>query len=98
MSAKLVEIARRSAWLFLMGAALLLLSVILYFIHYLIFHDPHHIFIYLLGDLAFMPIEVLLVTLIVDRLLGAREKRATMEKMNMVIGCLLYTSPSPRDS
>jgi len=81
-----METARRSGWLFLLGAALLLLSAILYFIHYLIFRDPHHIYIYLLGDLAFMPIEVLLLTLIVDRMLGAREKRATMEKMNMVIG------------
>ncbi len=83
---RLAEAARRSAWLLLLGAALLLLSVALYFIHYLVFRDAHHIFIYLLGDLAFMPIEVLLVTLIVDRLLGAREKRQTMEKMNMVIG------------
>ena len=30
--------------------------------------------------------EVLLVTLIVDRMLGMREKHAVMEKMNMVIG------------
>ncbi len=58
----------------------------LYLIHYAIFRDPHHIFIYLLGDIAFMPIEVLLVAIIVHRVLEAREKRTRMEKLNMVIG------------
>ena len=39
-----------------------------------------------LGDIAFIFIEVLLVTLIIHRLLGEREKRARLEKLNMVIG------------
>jgi hypothetical protein len=60
--------------------------VILYLIHYAIFRDPHHIFIYMLGDIAFLPVEVLLVTLIVHRVLDMREKRNRMEKLNMVIG------------
>jgi len=62
------------------------LTVILYLIHYAIFRDAHHIFIYMLGDIAFLPIEVLLVTLIVHRVLDMREKRNRMEKLNMVIG------------
>jgi len=40
----------------------------------------------MVGDIAFVPIEVLLVTLIIHRLLGEREKRARLEKLNMVIG------------
>jgi hypothetical protein len=39
-----------------------------------------------LGDIAFIPIEVLLVTLIINGLLSQREKRSRLEKMNMVIG------------
>ena len=62
------------------------LSVVFYFLHYSIFRDSHHIFIYLLGDIAFVPIEVLLVTLIIHRLLSMREKRALLEKLNMIIG------------
>ena len=73
-------------WQILLGLILVLLSAILYFIHFLIFKDAQHIFIYLLGDLAFLPIEVLLVTLIIDRVLSVREKRAMLEKLNMVIG------------
>ncbi|MBU1027216.1 MAG: hypothetical protein KKA31_05735 [Candidatus Margulisbacteria bacterium] len=73
-------------WQILLGLALILASVGLYFLHYVIFHDAHHIFIYLVGDLAFLPIEVLLVTIIVHELLGYREKRSRLEKLNMVIG------------
>ena len=65
---------------------MILLSVVIYIAHYVIFWDPHHIFIYMVGDLAFLPIEVLLVTLIIHRMLEFREKRALMMKLNMVIG------------
>jgi hypothetical protein len=73
-------------WQILLAGFLLSLSAVFYFIHYLIFHDAHHIFIYLVGDIAFVPIEVLLVTVIIHQLLSAREKNARMEKLNMVIG------------
>jgi hypothetical protein len=53
---------------------------------FFIFRDSNHIFIYLLGDIGFLPIEVLLVTLIIDRVLSVREKRAMLDKLNMVIG------------
>jgi len=73
-------------WQVLLGLALIVLSAFVYFIHYLIFHDVHHIFLYLVGDIAFVFIEVLLVTLIIHKLLTEREKRTMLEKMNMVIG------------
>jgi hypothetical protein len=59
---------------------------VLYLLHFVLFHDAHHIFIYLLGDIAFVPIEVLLVTLIIHRVLSIREKRSLLQKLNMVIG------------
>jgi len=40
----------------------------------------------LLGDLAFLPISVLFVTLVVDQLMAKQEKRAMFRKLNMVIG------------
>lgn len=73
-------------WQIIFGISLVLLSALIYFIHYLNFRDSHHIFIYLLGDIAFVPIEVLLVTLIIHRLLKKREKSIMLEKMNMLIG------------
>ena len=65
---------------------LILLSTLLYCLHFQIFGDAHHIFIYMLGDVAFVPIEVLLVTVIIHQLLAAREKQSLLKKMNMVIG------------
>lgn len=62
-------------WYILAGLLLLALSSSLYFAHYIIFRDAHHIFLYLLGDVAFLPVEVLLVTMIIHRLLDEREKQ-----------------------
>jgi len=76
----------RFNWQILLGFSLLALSAIFYFIHYAIFRDTHHIFLYLIGDIAFVFIEVLLVTFIIHQLLSKREKRAMLKKLNMVIG------------
>ncbi len=76
----------RLSWQTLLMLSLLVLSAIFYFTHFLLFGDPHHIFIFLVGDIAFVPIEVLLVTLIIHRVLSEREKKALLEKLNMLIG------------
>lgn len=61
-------------------------SALTYTIHYFIFHDSHHIFIYMIGDFGFLFIDVLLVVLFIERILSRREKQAMMNKLNMVIG------------
>jgi hypothetical protein len=73
-------------WQVSLAVMLILLSTLIYCVHFQIFGNAHHIFIYLLGDVAFVPIEVLLVTVIIHQLLDAREKQALLKKMNMVIG------------
>ena len=73
-------------WQFFLGIFLISLSAFIYYIHYVIFRDAHHIFIYLIGDIAFVFFEVLLVTLILHQLLVYREKKAMLKKLNMVIG------------
>ncbi len=72
-------------------SVLVALSLTLYGAHYLIFHDEHHLFIFFIGDLAFIPVEVLIVTLIIDQMLESREKQRRMEKLNMVIGTFFST-------
>ena len=69
-----------------LGLGLIALSALAYFVHFLIFRDAHHIFIYMVGDIAFVPIEVLLVTMILHELLTRREKARMFKKLNMVIG------------
>ncbi len=77
---------KRLKWQISLGIILIAISVILYLLHYVIFRDSHHIFIYMLGDIAFVPIEVFLVTVIIHQLLSDREKKSIMKKLNMVIG------------
>ncbi|MFH1169387.1 MAG: hypothetical protein V1691_01705 [Chloroflexota bacterium] len=73
--------------LFIILAAIFLgASGTIYFTHYLIFRDPHHIFIYLVGDLGFLPLEAFIVVVVVERLLTRREKHTLMQKLNMVVG------------
>ena len=67
-------------------AVLLGLAALGHFIHYLIFRDANHVFIYLLGDIAFLPVDILVLVLIVERVLADRERRARQHKLNMVIG------------
>jgi len=75
----------RKKWELGFGFFLVFLSGVLYYVHFLIFKDPHHIFIYMLGDLAFLPLEVLFVVLIIEKIIGEREKRIRLEKLNVVI-------------
>jgi hypothetical protein len=82
-------------WKLTAGIGLLSLSLVIYIIHFLIFQDFHHIFIYFVGDLAFVPIEVLVVTLIIEQMLESREKQLRMEKLNMVIGTFFSTAGTP---
>ncbi len=77
---------RKLGWRAYLGLSLVALSVVAYALHFAFFRDAHHIFIYLLGDVAFVPIEVLLVTLILHELLSRREKKGRLNKLNMVIG------------
>ncbi len=78
-------------WKLSAGIVLVALSLTLYAAHYLIFHDEHHLFIFFIGDLAFIPVEVLIVTLIIDQMLESRDKQRRMEKLNMVIGTFFST-------
>jgi len=74
------------SWQIFLGIFLVVLSIIFYLLHFAIFRDAHHIFIYMIGDIAFVFIEVLLVTLIIHRLLSEKEKRSRLEKLNRVRG------------
>ena len=77
---------RRYGWELYLGAVFIGLSALFYLIQIFIFRTPRDTFFYLFQDLAFVPIQVLLVTLIINQLLTVREKRNLLKKLNMVIG------------
>jgi len=74
------------SWQIALGVILILSSTLVYGLQIVIFQNPHDTFFYLLQDLAFVPIQVLLITLLLNHLLGLREKKVLLNKMNMLIG------------
>jgi hypothetical protein len=60
-----------------------------------LFHDLKNTGFYLLQDLAFLPIQVLLVTLILNAMLVRHEKTERLKKMNMVIGAFVFEIGTP---
>ena len=74
------------SWQFILVLVLLLLSFFLFVLHYIIFKDLNYIFSYLLYDIAFIPIQILIVTLIIEKIISNREKKSILNKMNMAIG------------
>ncbi len=86
---------RHHRWQVALALGLVALSALFYGVHFLIFHDWHHIAIYFVGDVAFVPVEVLLVTLIIHRLLERHEKHARLRKMHMAIGTFFSEIGNP---
>ncbi|MBF8278462.1 MAG: hypothetical protein HW390_3535 [Candidatus Brocadiaceae bacterium] len=73
-------------WRYILGTVLIAISVAVYALHYFVFRDPHHIFIFFVGDVAFVFVEALLVTMILNGLLENRERRTKLKKLNILIG------------
>lgn len=77
---------KKLGWRVKLGLALLAATAVLVVVHYLIFRDFHHLAIYGVHDIAMMPLEVLVVTMILHSLLERRAHQEMMNKLNMVIG------------
>jgi hypothetical protein len=74
---------------FLTVAGLIVAGVALYVLRWDIFPTPEfhsEMWRFLIGDVAFLFMQVAIVTLLVDRIIRIREKRAMLQKLNMVIG------------
>jgi hypothetical protein len=79
----------RPSWKVYTALILLGLSAVLALSHFLLFGNAKDLLFYLALDIVFVPVQVLLVTLIIERLLNEREKLAMIKKLNMVIGAFM---------
>jgi len=82
-------------WKIQLGLALIGASAGLYGLNYLIFRDVNYMLRLFLAQLGFLPISVLLVTIILNQLLGLRAKAAKLAKLNMVIGAFFSEVGGP---
>lgn len=70
---------------FLIVLLLVAFSTALYIFQLIIFHSPRDTAFYILQDIAFLPLQVAIVTVVLGRFLKNREKTARLGKINMVI-------------
>jgi hypothetical protein len=77
---------KRVGWPLFLAAILILASVAVYCMQIVFFHRTQDTFFYLLQDLAFLPVNALLVVVILDKLLKWHEKQSILKKVNIVIG------------
>ncbi len=77
------------------GVLMLLLCLFFYVLHWVVFRDIHHIFLYLITDIGFLFFQVVVVTLIIDRLLRQRQRQSILSKLNMVIGAFFSEVGTP---
>jgi len=73
-------------WETKLAILLVALSVCIYTFKLTVLKNPGDTANYIFNALGFLPINVLLVTIVLNKLLAIRAKRERMEKMNMVIG------------
>lgn len=66
--------------------ALIATSLILYLVDYFLLGNAKELTIWFLGNLAFLPIYIIIVTLMIERVLKERERQILKRKLNMVIG------------
>lgn len=65
---------------------LVIMSICIFSTKIIFLKNPSDTANYIFNSLGFLPINVLLVTLVLNKLLAIRSRREKMEKMNMVIG------------
>ncbi|WP_157078700.1 hypothetical protein [Methanobrevibacter filiformis] len=68
-----------------LGLILIVLSAIIYSANYLIFRDIHEVVFYILIDMAFVPLDILIVALVIEGVIAKKEKESIFEKLDMLM-------------
>lgn len=61
------------------------LSVTMYSIQTLLFHDPKNTVFYLFQDLAFVPVQALIATLLLNRFVDLIQRMQTRKKLHVIV-------------
>lgn len=74
------------AWEAKLAIVLIAMSLCIYSFKLVFLKNPQDTANYIFNALGFLPVNVLLVTIVLNKLLAIRSRRERLEKMNMVIG------------
>lgn len=78
----------------ILAGVLLGASVLTFLVQIYLFHNTEETYFLLLQELAFIPIHVLIVTLVLDELLSSREKQQKKKKINVIISTFFVEAGS----
>lgn len=73
-------------WYILTAVILVSLSITLYSIQVMIFHNKKDTYFYFLQDVSFVPLQVLFVTFFIDRLMKRQQKASLLKRVYVTIG------------
>ena len=73
-------------WETKLSIVLIFFSLFFYLLNYFTFRDTTFIEKYILAQLGFLPISVLLVSIVLNSLISRRQRNERIEKLNIVIG------------
>ncbi len=70
---------------FVLVLGLVMLSTLIYTVQIMVFHAPRDTVFYIFQDIAFLPLQIAIVTVVLGSYLKRREKIERLKKINMVI-------------
>lgn len=77
---------KRNKFYLFVSVALVASSLIMFYIHYLMFGQLENTIYYSLMSLCFIPINILAVTVVFEKLMERRDKQEKLSKINMLVG------------
>jgi len=72
-------------WKVKLGIILVIISFLVYELAYLAYGHEKVLF-YILIDLAFIPLDILVITLVIESIISNKEKESFLEKLDMILG------------
>ncbi|MDL2270719.1 hypothetical protein LJC03_02805 [Methanobrevibacter sp. OttesenSCG-928-I08] len=76
---------KKLGWKKKLGIILIIVSILIYAFAFYEF-QADRVYFYIIIDLAFVPIDILIVVLIVENLINKKEKEKVLEKLDMILG------------
>jgi len=73
-------------WYLLTSIILILISAVSYSMQIYLFHHESDTYFYFLQDLSFVPVQVLIVTFVIDRLLKRQQRISLLKRVYVAIG------------
>ena len=73
-------------WKIKFAIVMFILAVIIFLARFLIFGDGEEIIAYLWKHIGFIPIDILIVALVLEEIMGRKEHEAILEKIDMLMG------------